>query len=195
MYREKCMEKWDIENKTSGSIFDFRNGFYGKFWSRKRYNITNFGIVNFAPLCPTCRPSILEPCLIYSHDIRFPIMWDEVLLATRSATLLPPDLYPFFQLLKFPKVIPRSSAVICGPLRSFAVICGPLRSFAVISRTHMREVRVYGRIFVCERVLRLEESYYMVGRGVSSSIVKHFNSQQKQHWYYIICKWPGGGNY
>ena len=63
LYRKKCMEKWDFENRTSGSIFDFRNGFYGKFWPRKRYNITYLGIVNFLLLCPICRPSLPEPCL------------------------------------------------------------------------------------------------------------------------------------
>ena len=56
------MEKWDIENETSGGIFDFRNGFCGKFWPRKRYNITHLGLLNFSPLCPIGRPSLPEPC-------------------------------------------------------------------------------------------------------------------------------------
>ena len=69
LYRKKCMEKWDLENRTSGSIFDFRNGFYGKFWPRKRYNITYLGIVNFLLLCPICRPSLPEPCLRFEFEI------------------------------------------------------------------------------------------------------------------------------
>ena len=69
------MEKWDIQNETSGSIFDFRNGFCGKFWPRKRYNITYLGLLNFSPLCPIGRPSLPEPC--HNVDVTCNVMNDK----------------------------------------------------------------------------------------------------------------------